>query len=226
MKHPLFSKSMPATRLAPPLEVRFSSSAKEGEIEGYASVFGGPPDSYGDVIAPGAFRRSLSELVQEGVSPAMLWSHDPMQPIGRWIDLKEDSRGLFVRGQLNLSTARGRDAHEHLKQGDVSGLSIGFYIAPNGSKTGPLGSTLLTDVDLVEVSVVAFPANRRARVAEVKSLNSKNDLVDMLREGGLSKAAAARVAAGGWPALAGADHQKAIDLAAEIQRATASLRSK
>lgn len=213
-----------AVRLAPALEVRFAGGAKDGAIEGYASTFGGPPDSYGDIIAPGAFHRTLADIKAEGVQPAMLWSHDPAAPIGSWHALEEDDNGLLVRGRLNLATTRGRDAYEHLKEGDVSGLSIGFLVAKDGSRSAGNGKTLLTDLDLLEISVVAFPANRRAR-AQVKNIGSKAELVDMLRESGLSKSAAARVAAGGWPALAGADHSKAIALAADIERATANLRN-
>ena len=170
--------------------------------------------------------RKPAQLKAEAIQPSMLWSHDPANPIGRWTSLREDATGLFVTGQLNLATSRGKDAYEHLKQGDVSGLSIGFFVPKGGRHSGEKGSSVLTEIELVEISVVSYPANRRARVAGVKSLNSKNDLVDMLRESGLSKSAAARVAAGGWPALAGTDHQKAIDLAAEIERATALLRTK
>ncbi len=221
----IFTKSTPVARMTPALELRFAGG-NAGEISGYASVFGGPPDSYGDIIAPGAFARTLREMRAEGKTPGMLWSHDPSAPIGRWIELREDDRGLYVRGQLNLDTTRGKDAHGHLKHGDVSGLSIGFAIPPSGKTVGPGGSNLLIDVDLVEISVVAFPANRRAVVDGVKTLQSKTELIDLLREAGLAKAAANRVASGGWPALSGEHHQKAIDLAAEIERATANLRTK
>jgi HK97 family phage prohead protease len=210
-----------ATRMTAPLELRFEGSA--GGIEGYASAFGGPPDSYGDIIERGAFKRTIGDHKREGTMPAMLWAHDPTKPIGRWTDIREDDFGLYVRGSLNLDTSGGKDAHQHLKHGDATGLSIGFVIPQSGARQDG-ATTILTDIDLMEVSAVVFPANRRARVSGVKALQSKSDLIDMLREGGLPKAAAARIAAGGWPALAGDDHQKAIELAAAIKRATADLR--
>lgn len=223
MLEQLSLKSDVSTRMSPPLELRFENG--EGVIEGYASAFGGPPDSYGDIIAKGAFVRTLAEHRRENTMPAMLWAHDTSRPTGRWLAMSEDDFGLRVRGALNLATQDGRDAHSHLKSGDVNGLSIGFVVSPDGkSRAG--SANVLTDLDLVEVSIVTLPANRRARIGKVKTLGSKADLVDMLREGGLPKAAAARIAAGGWPAFAGEDHQKAIDLAAEIQRATANLRTK
>lgn len=217
-------KNSAEIRLAPVLEVR-ARDADAGVIEGYASVFGGPPDSYGDIIAPGAFKRTLAEHKSEGSTPAMLWCHKGDEPVGRWLELREDATGLFARGKLNLDTQAGRETHAHVKGGDVSGFSIGFVLPEGGRTRNSEGSWTITDLDLWEISVTPIPANRRARVNAVKSLQSKSELIDMLREGGLPKAAAARVAAGGWPALAGQDHQKAIDLAERIRLATANLRT-
>jgi len=214
-----------AVRMSPPLEVRFSNMAASGLIEGYASAFGGPPDAYGDIIDPGAFRQTLAHHKADGTMPAMLWSHDMAQPIGRWTEMKEDDYGLFVRGNLNMGTERGRDALEHLKQRDVSGLSIGFVVAKGGSKLSLEGYRILTGLDLWEVSVVALPANQRARVSDVKSLQTKSELIDLLRDGGLSKAAAARVAAGGWPALGSDETGDLNDLAKAIQAQTEELKS-
>jgi HK97 family phage prohead protease len=225
MKPHLFQKSEADVRLSPLLNVKFAPNGA-GEISGYASAFDGPPDSYGDVIAKGAFLRTLAGHKREGTMPAMLWSHDQSAPIGRWLDMAEDDAGLHVRGRLNLETTRGKDAYEHLKSGDIGGLSIGWLLPEGGAKKLGFGTQLITDVELVEVSVVAVPANRRARVGGIKALSKKSELIDLLREGGLPKAAAERVAAGGWPALSGEDHQNAIDFAAEIKRAAEQLKVK
>lgn len=212
-------------RLAPGLDLDVKA-AGDGTISGIASTFGGAPDRQGDVVQRGAFTRSLKEHQAEGSMPAMLWSHKMEAPIGRWTEVREDASGLIVSGAINLKTANGREAFEHVRAGDARGLSIGYVVPEGGRKYQGDGSFLLTEVDLVEVSVVAVAANRNARVAAVKSLTSKAELVDLLREGGLAKAAAARIAAGGWPALAGDDHhEKAIQLAAAIERATAELRT-
>ncbi|MFK4824690.1 HK97 family phage prohead protease [Paenochrobactrum sp. BZR 588] len=225
MKNPLHIKSsVQSLRLSPTLEVKFSSGSEAGTIEGYASAFGGNPDSYGEVVQKGAFTRTLKEHRANGTMPAMLWSHNQTQPIGKWTDMYEDDFGLFVKGKLNLETSHGKDAHAHIVHGDATGFSIGFRTAPNGQRKDQNGATLLTDVDLVEVSAVVFPANRRALVTSVKTLQSKSELIDMLRENGLSRAASTRIAAGGWQALAGADHEKAFELADMIDRATQQLR--
>ncbi|SFU67826.1 MULTISPECIES: HK97 family phage prohead protease [unclassified Methylobacterium] len=212
-----FTKYDPAAaRLAPPLQIKLDAGSQTvGAVSGYASTFGGPPDAHGDIIAPGAFSRSLREHKAAGTAPVMLWSHDMAEPVGRWTEFREDDHGLFVRGQFNLETTRGRDAHAHAKAGDVSGLSIGFFVAEGGMRAGERGTVILTDLDLMEISVVALPANRRAR------LNSKAEVVDLLRKSGLSKEAASRLASGGWPALAGQDDDE--DAARQIRAAAARI---
>ncbi|MBU1313977.1 MAG: HK97 family phage prohead protease [Alphaproteobacteria bacterium] len=197
----------------------------DGIVVGYASTFGGEPDSHGDIIAPGAFASSLAQHKSSGTLPAMLWAHKGDQPIGKWTSMREDGHGLLAEGSLNLRTSAGRDAWEHLKAGDADGLSIGYRLPSGSEEYQRDGSTLLKEIHLVEVSVVVIPSNRSARVSALKSINSKSDLVDLLREAGLARSAAQRVAAGGYPALAGGDHQKAIDLAADIDAAIAAIRS-
>lgn len=68
-------------------------------IEGYASLFGAA-DQGGDVVQKGAYARSLKELEVSGRRVKMLWQHDPTQPIGLWDEVREDTRGLWVKGRL------------------------------------------------------------------------------------------------------------------------------
>ena len=192
--------SLTIVRAAPPLALKFASSAGEGLIEGLASTFGGSPDAHGDVVALSAFDETLNEMRARGETPLMLWSHDPDRPIGRWTEVRTSPEGLFVAGRLNLETSAGRDAHAHLKAGDLSGLSIGYRIAPGGSQMRADGTRLLTALDLIEVSVVAIPANPAARVTGVKSFGSKAELETILREV-LPGRAVKKLMSGGWSAL-------------------------
>ncbi|SFO91032.1 HK97 family phage prohead protease [Tranquillimonas alkanivorans] len=210
-------------RLSSALDVEVKAG-RDGQIEGYASTFGGGPDRHGDIVAKGAFRKSLAAHRAEGTAPAMLWSHAMEQPIGKWLELVEDDAGLFVKGQVNLKTERGREAWEHVAAGDVGAFSIG-YITPDGGRTylGE-GKFQLSEVELVEVSLVTVPANPKARITAHKSLGSKSELVEVLRGAGLAKAAAKRIAAGGWSALNSNHDEKAAQLAARIERATAQLK--
>lgn len=204
------------------LDVKVSRS---GRIEGYASTFGGPADRQGDVVQAGAFSASLARHRAAGEMPVMLWSHAQERPIGRWVHMEEDSTGLWVEGTLNLATTAGREAFEHVKAGDAGGLSIGFTVAEGGREYAGGGVFHLKQADVLEISVVAIPANPLARITGVKSLQSKAEAIDMLRGCGLSKAAAARFAAGGFKALSSEDHHdKAIQLANKIDAAIQKMR--
>lgn len=184
-------------RLSPAFEVRLASSGETGAISGVAAKFGDDlVDSYGDVIGRGAFAASIKAHKAAGTMPAMLWQHDPAEPIGVWTDAAEDASGLKVAGQINLETQRGREALALLKQGAFRGLSIGF-VAKNAERLSA-GVRKLTEIDLWEVSLVTFPARKEGQITEVRDMR---DLEERLRTAGLARAAAQRVAAAGWQAL-------------------------
>lgn len=162
--------------------MRLKKLGDAGEIEGYASTFGGEPDSYGDVIAPGAYADSLAWHKARGSAPKMFWQHDSAQPIGKWTDLAEDETGLFVRGSLNMEVQRGREAHALLKAGDIDGLSIGYRIREYSVDT-ETGIWTLQKIDLLEVSVVSIPANDNAAVSSVKAARAARQLIERLKAG-------------------------------------------
>lgn len=213
-----------STRLSLPVDAELKAEPS-GTVVGYASVFD-VIDRQNEIVRRGAFRRTLAEHSAEGTMPACLWAHNPEAVIGAWTAMDEDAKGLRVSGRLNLKTARGREAYEHVRGGDASGLSIGFLCPENGRKYAGAGQFEIIDLDLVEVSVVATPSNRRARISGLKSVGSKAELADLLHDAGLAKSAAARIAAAGWPALNGEDHEtKAAGLMRQIEAATRKLRS-
>lgn len=131
-------------------------------IEGYASLFGSC-DQGGDVVAPGAYARSLASLMAQGRGVKMLWQHDPAQPIGIWDEVREDERGLYVKGRLLDSITKGREAAALIEAGAIDGLSIG-YRTVKASKNSK-GQRLLQELELWEVSLVTFPMLPTARVA-------------------------------------------------------------
>lgn len=181
----------------PLLELR---SQAEGLVTGYASVFGGI-DSYGDQVAKGAFSASLAHHRANGTAIAMLWSHKADTPIGRWVDMFEDARGLQVTGQINLKTTAGQQAFEHLRAGDITGLSIGYRVAKGGAKMRD-GVNVLTAVDLAEISVVSVPADSAARISEVKAAGIKpatlRSFEKALEQIGFSRSEARSIAAKGF----------------------------
>jgi HK97 family phage prohead protease len=131
-------------------------------ISGYASLFGAV-DQGNDVVEPGAYKASLAALSAKGTKVKMLWQHDPAQPIGIWDEVREDAQGLWVKGRLLESVAKGREAAALIEAGAIDGLSIGYRTkkATKNSK----GQRLLSELELWEVSLVTFPMLPSARVA-------------------------------------------------------------
>ncbi|HEY0213720.1 MAG TPA: HK97 family phage prohead protease [Paenirhodobacter sp.] len=168
-------------KAAPILDVKALDDVS-GTFEGYASTFGGEPDSYGDIIAVGAYTDSLITHAAKGTVPKMFWQHDPWQPIGKWLDVKEDDRGLRVKGRLNMAVQRGAEAYALLKAGDIDGLSIGYRIK-SYSVDADSGNWTLEKLDLIEVSVVSVGANDGATVSGVKSARYVAEITDKLKAG-------------------------------------------
>lgn len=180
-----------------------------GEFEGYASVFGNV-DSYGDVVAAGAFKDSIATLKTGGDPLPILWQHRSSEPIGGSDFLEEDDHGLKTRGFLLIDEIpQAKSAHTLMKRRIVKGLSIGYYTR-DSSYDEKTGVRTLKALDLVEYSVVTFPANELATVDSVKArsdlfrggaLPSLKDFEAFLREAGASKTVAVAIAGKGLRAM-------------------------
>ena len=150
-----------------PLETKFCGlggelALKDGaEIAGYASLFGAA-DQGGDVVQKGAYGASLARLAKAGSGVKMLWQHDPTRPIGVWDEVREDGRGLYVKGRLLLEVQAAREAHVLLQARAIDGLSIGYRTLR--SEKAASGRRLLHEIELWEVSLVTFPMLPEARV--------------------------------------------------------------
>jgi HK97 family phage prohead protease len=142
--------------------------APDGTVEGYASLFG-EIDQARDMVMPGAFEASLRRRGVRRVP--MLFQHDPSEPIGVWLELKEDLRGLYARGRLIPEVVRARELLALLKAGAADGLSIGFRTV-KGRVDPATRVRKLIDVDLWEISIVTFPLLAGARVRAAKGASS------------------------------------------------------
>jgi len=131
---------------------------------GYAALFD-RVDRGGDVIRRGAFARAV-EAGAKGLP--LLWQHQQGAPIGRIESIAEDARGLRVIGRLTPGAKPAADAAALLRDGAVGGLSFGYRVR---AKTHHRGGRELTDLDLVEVSLVTFPMQPGARVHAVHEEN-------------------------------------------------------
>jgi HK97 family phage prohead protease len=174
----------------------------DGSFSGYASLFG-RVDLGRDVVERGAFSRSLAERGAAGVR--MLFQHDPNQPIGAWTEIREDGRGLFVRGRLTPGVAKSREVLELMRGGALDGLSIGFRTVR--ARNEPSGVRRILEADLWEISVVTFPMLPGARVESIKgggarSLPTTREFERWLtRDAGLTRSDAQAVIARGFASL-------------------------
>jgi HK97 family phage prohead protease len=136
-----------------------------GVFVGYASLFN-RRDQAGDIVMPGAFAASLKLRGPQGIR--MLFQHNPAEPVGTWIDVEEDEKGLHVRGRLNAKVQRGRELAALLTERGLDGLSIGFKTVL-ASRDRAKGARLLHRIDLWEISLVTFPMLEGARVTGIKA---------------------------------------------------------
>lgn len=176
-------------------ECDIKTDGDTGKFAGYASVFGGI-DSYGDTILKGAFETTLK---RDG-KPKMFYGHQAFDglPIGKWTVAKEDDHGLYVEGEITPGMSLAGDVRAALKHGTLDGLSIGGYLKAGDFEMLDDGKRVIKKWSrLIEISVVAFPADSSARVdlssvkSEIEQIGSIQEFERFLRDaGGFSREAA------------------------------------
>jgi len=177
---------------------------RDGWFSGYGAIFGNV-DSHGDQIERGAFAKSLREWEAKGKLPPMrlqhgsagnVFRHDDL-PVGKWLAMREDARGLYVEGKLlALDTDQGKRLLSLMQNVALDGLSIGYRERLSRRGTGAVKRHLL-DLDLRELSLVDEPSNPLSRVAPISHAEAA---ADRLRD-----ALAAAVAAEAKPKQADGD---------------------
>jgi len=188
------------------VEVKANDNGEGYSMTGYGSVFD-VEDSYKEVVVAGAFKESIAEIKQKGRKLPMLWQHRSSEPIGVWDVMREDKRGLYLEGTILKGVQVAEEAYIRAKAGAVSGLSIGYYVR-DSSIDEKTRVVTLKKLDLVETSLVTFPANDDARVDAVKFMLAEGTLPDVreferfLRcEAGLSKSQARLIVTKGYAEL-------------------------
>lgn len=217
---------------------KVKATGDAGEIEGYASVFG-VRDSYNEAVMPGAFSDSLAKHKREGTYPLMLWQHNPDEPIGVWHELSDDGKGLYAKGQLLQGVRRADEALIMLKAGAIQGMSIGYREVDVEPADGTNPRKLIK-LNLLEASIVSFPANIRARVEAVKADGMMSEFArrlrdgdppsikefeDVLREAGVPKAMAVQIASVGYAKAVRSESDGGEAIKSAVSEAIASLRS-
>lgn len=156
-------------------EVKAAPEEGEGVFKGYASTW--DRDLYDDEIVKGAYAECLkADFKGTGEGIPIYWNHDystPMNLIGQSVSAVEDERGLAFVGRLDLESAEGKRAYEHLKAGRVHQMSIGFlaqetaWVKSEGDK---YSHREIRKIRLFEVSLVTMAANQQCEVDEVKAI--------------------------------------------------------
>ena len=169
----------------------------DGEFEGYASVFG-IVDQGLDVVERGAFTKTLGS----GRKVKMLWQHDTSKVIGVWDEVREDDRGLFVKGRLLKGIKLAEEAMVMLRAGALDSMSIGYRTIEAVAEGGGRIRKLM-ELDLHEISLVTFPMLPDAKVTDVKSLSTEREFEAFLRDAGYSRKEATALALHGFKGLTG-----------------------
>ncbi len=207
MRSPFTKETTPFRSDLLTFEYDVKAIKEDGSFKGYGSTFDQKPDAHGHIIMSGAFQKSLRRGGRNRTGVMMLRSHNPDRIPGIWTDLHEDHKGLYNEGQLfvgsNDATELGRETHALLRHKAIQHESIGYDLPRDKSgavkpsayeRDEKKGWTYLKEIELYEISLVAFPANVNARVTRVKDMlmqaETAREFENALRESGLSKSVA------------------------------------
>lgn len=145
-----------------------SIDEEKGTFEGYASVFRSTPDKVGDIVQPGAFKKTIND--HNGEIP-LFWMHDIMSPVGL-AKVEEDGHGLKVHGAFTRGVQKADESYLFMKQGVIKSMSIGYDVVKKELKSGVryLQELKVPDISLV---VGSFAADDQALVLSVKAETDK-----------------------------------------------------
>ena len=156
------------------------SADDSGTISGYFSTYDREPDSYGDIIAPGAFTETIQKRKESGHPFPLCWNHDLDQIIGS-VDpdnITDTDKGPLMTASF-FNTPLAQEKREIVKSGVVYQFSFAYDVEgweevelEDGRKANEL-----TKLNLFEVSIVPIPANQNAVMTDIKSgrRNSRKD---------------------------------------------------
>jgi uncharacterized protein len=163
----------------------------EFALIGTATLFNNMSHNLGgfrETIKPGTFSRSLKEKADV----KCLFNHQADNILGRsksgTLTLFEDARGLQFRCELDPNNSDHKNLYSAVKRGDIDECSFAFTVPDGGQKweegfDAESGEDCmyrtLTDVDLLDVSLVTYPAypntnvNARNRTVQIAAGDSR-----------------------------------------------------
>lgn len=174
-----------------PCDFKQLDTEDDGTFEGYGSIFGNK-DLGNDVIRKGAFANTLKSKKPKSIK--LLYQHKTDEPIGVFDSITEDSKGLYVKGRLAMGTQKGREVFELMKMGALDSMSIGYRLSAEDYKYDPKErKRIIKSVDLMEISLVTFPMNPKAKITKVKLAEMNvREIEEHLRDAGCESVAVAK----------------------------------
>lgn len=150
-----------------------------GSITAYAATFDRDPDSYGDVIAKGAFTDTLKAWKDSGNSIPLLFGHrtdDPMMNIGAVTDIKEDDKGLLITAKFDPDSEIAQYTRKLVIEKRLTKMSFAYDVEDRGTiELDGIEANELRKLNLYEVSLVPIPANQHAVVVDAKAADLTDD---------------------------------------------------
>lgn len=153
----------------------FELKAKEDEtgmIAGFFSTYDEEPDSYGDIIRPGAFTETIKKRQESGHPFPLCFNHDFSKVIGAVEKIEDTEKGPYIEAKF-LDTDLAQDVRKMLKSGAIYQFSFAYDVLgweePNEEQRKKGIWNILTKLEVFEISVVTVPANQNAVATEVKS---------------------------------------------------------
>lgn len=159
-----------------------AEQADGGEIVAYASTFDRIPDAYGDVVAPGAFAKSLADWQASGNPIPLLFGHrtdDPRMNLGSVIEASEDERGLRIRARFDEDNEIAQYTRKLVKEGRLTKLSFAYDTLDSEIVTLEDGTRAneLKELKIYEISLVPIPANQLTEVISAKAANDDDQAI-------------------------------------------------
>ena len=162
-------------------KIKSAEEKDTGTISGYFSTYDREPDSYGDIIAPGAFTETIQKRKESGHPFPLCFNHDLNQIVGAVYpeNIEDTDKGPLMKEATFFDSPLAQEKRELVKSGVVYQFSFAYDVLDAGEVTLEDGrkANELRKLDLFEISIVPIPANQNAVMTEVKAgrRNSKSD---------------------------------------------------
>jgi hypothetical protein len=154
-----------------PLALKSAPTDGSGSFTAVVSTFGPPPDAQGDVIAVGAFDRSIAEWRRRRNWPVVWWMHhydDPQNAVGKVTSMQATNREVIVRARLDLASDRAQKVYEGMLTDRLREFSIGYGVHAEHYDFG-MKANVIDELEVIEISIVHSGANRHTQLLEIKS---------------------------------------------------------